>query len=257
MTTRDYVFRLRGDADQLAQAHERAAAAADKHADQTADLARQQAAAKASGDAYAGALGRQVAGLHGARNAAAGFARSGKLSAQELQQVGFQLNDLAVQVASGQNPLTALVQQGSQLSGTFGGIRPALSAVASLLTPTVVLMGGLAAAVAAVGTAYIAGQREDERFRDSLVLTGNAAGQTRSSFAALIETTRAASGVSVGSAREIAETLLATGRIGPQALGAVAQATATLARVSGRSAADVAKDFAGMADGVRTRRTTS
>jgi phage-related minor tail protein len=278
MTTRDYVFRLRGDADQLAQAHERAAAAADKHADQTADLARQQAAAKGASEGFLATLKRQAdaagrtraelltlqaaelgvsdkAAPMIARVAAAdqrfqSFNKTGRLTALELQQVGFQLNDLAVQVASGQNPITALVQQGSQLSGTFGGITPALRAVASLITPLRVAIGGTAAGVGLLAAAYLAGQKEDARFRDSIVLTGNAAGQTRDSYAALAVTLRNAAGVSIGAAREIAQGLVATGRVGPAAIGLVAQAAATLARVSGQSAEDVVKQFAGMADGV-------
>lgn len=168
---RDYVFRLRGEAEQLIAAHERAAVAVDKHADQTALLARQQAMAQAEADRFIAGLKRQadaigktrsemlgmqaaelgvsdkagplIARLQAGEKAAGGFARTGKLTALELQQVGYQLNDLAVQVASGQNPITALVQQGSQLSGTFGGVRPALQAVFSLFTPARLAVGEL------------------------------------------------------------------------------------------------------------------
>ena len=37
-----------------------------------------------------------------------------------IGQAGFQVQDFAVQVASGQNALTAFAQQGSQLAGAFG-----------------------------------------------------------------------------------------------------------------------------------------
>jgi len=37
-----------------------------------------------------------------------------------LQQAGYQIGDFAVQVASGQNVLTAFIQQGSQVAGAFG-----------------------------------------------------------------------------------------------------------------------------------------
>jgi phage-related minor tail protein len=276
--TRDYVFRLRGDADQLAQAHERAAAAADRHADQTADLVRQQAAAKTAQDNFIAGLKRQadslgksrselaamqaaelgvsqqaaplIARLQAGDKAAAGFAKSGKLTAIELQQVGLQLNDLAVQVASGSNPITALVQQGSQLSGTFGGVRPAMSAVLSLLTPARVLFGGVAATVGLLATAYIQAQREEARFRDGLVLSGNAAGVTRGSYESLVATVQQATGVTVGASRDIVQGLVATGRVGPAAIASVSQAAATLAKISGASADEVAKDFAGMSAGV-------
>jgi phage-related minor tail protein len=276
--TRDYVFRLRGDADQLAQAHERAAAAVDKHADQTADLVRQQAAAKTAQDNFIAGLKRQadslgksrselaamqaaelgvsdragplIARLQAGDKAAAGFARSGKLTAIELQQVGFQLNDLAVQVASGSNPITALVQQGSQLSGTFGGVRPAFSAVLSLLTPARVLFGGVAATVGLLATAYVQAQREEAKFRDGLVLSGNAAGVTRDSFAGMVATVREGAGLTAAASRDIVQGLVATGRVGPGAIASVSAAAATLARISGASSEDVVKDFASMSAGV-------
>jgi hypothetical protein len=61
--------------------------------------------------------------------------KSSKLAAFQQQQLGFQLHDFFVQVSSGQSPITAFVQQGSQLSGTFGGAGNALKAVLGLLTP--------------------------------------------------------------------------------------------------------------------------
>ena len=75
------------------------------------------------------------------------FSKTGRLTALELQQVGFQLNDFFVQVAGGQGVLLPLIQQGSQLSGTFGGVGKAVAALRSLITPTVIALGGLAAGV--------------------------------------------------------------------------------------------------------------
>jgi hypothetical protein len=44
-----------------------------------------------------------------------------------MQQTGYQVQDFAVQVASGTNALVALSQQGSQLLGFFGGMKGALA----------------------------------------------------------------------------------------------------------------------------------
>jgi hypothetical protein len=73
--------------------------------------------------------------------------RQSTLTANQTQQLHFQLHDFFVQVASGQSPLTAFIQQGSQLSGTFGGAGGAFRAVMSLLTPTVLAFGAGAVAV--------------------------------------------------------------------------------------------------------------
>lgn len=278
MADRDYVFRLRGEAEQLIAAHERAAVAVDKHADQTALLARQQAMAHAEADRFIAGLKRQaeavgknrtellamqaaemgvadraapfIARLQQSEKVAGGFARTGKMTAMELQQVGYQLNDLAVQVASGQNPITALVQQGSQLSGTFGGVRPALQAVFSLFTPAKVAVGGLAAGVGLLALAWSQGEAESSRFSKSLALTGNVAGQTRGSMDALARSTAENAQVTIGSAREIAQALVSTGKVGPKAIEPMAEAIGRVQRLTGESADSVVKDFASMAAGV-------
>src|SRR5262249_23723258 len=113
--------------------------------------------------------------------AAAAQARLSKaqaLTAFESQQLGYQLHDLFVQIASGQSPITALVQQGSQLSGTFGGLGGVLRAVLTLLTPVRVLLGGAAAAAAAFGLAVYQGSEQSKDLQRALALTNNAAGLT-------------------------------------------------------------------------------
>lgn len=81
------------------------------------------------------------------------FAAGAKLNTFQLQQLGFQMHDFGVQVLSGQNALVAFVQQGSQLSGTFGGAGNALRAITSLITPMRAAMLGGAAAVGGLALA--------------------------------------------------------------------------------------------------------
>jgi phage-related minor tail protein len=228
MTTRDYVFRLRGEADQLVQAHERAAVAAERHALNTANLALTHARAKGAAETYAGTLARQSDQL----------ARTGKLSTSQLQQVGFQLNDLAVQVASGQNPLLALVQQGSQLSGTFGGVRPALSAVATLATPAALGIGAVAGGVLALSAAFIQNTREQRAFENSLAATGNRAGLTRTSFDGITDSVQRNAQVTIGSAREITKALVDSGQVGAKALAPLAETGALLVDRMGKGASE-------------------
>jgi phage-related minor tail protein len=241
MTTRDYVFRLRGDNAQLVQAHETAAQAATRHASATQSVTAAQATAQRTGDGYAASMARQTQQLGRVQAGAAALGQAGKLSAQQIQQVSFQLNDLAVQVASGGNPLIALVQQGSQLSGTFGGIRPALAAVGSLITPAVVGFGGLAAAVGATALAFVQGTREQAKFENSLALTGNRAGVTRGQVDAMADSISRSTGTTVGSTKELLGALVATGQIGAQNFGVVAQAGQQMADKLGMSVDDVAK----------------
>lgn len=50
-----------------------------------------------------------------------------------LGQVGFQVQDLVVQIQAGQSPLTALIQQGTQLAGAFGPAGVAIGTVAAIV----------------------------------------------------------------------------------------------------------------------------
>lgn len=178
------------------------------------------------------------------------FGKSGRLSALQLQQVGFQLNDLAVQLASGQNPITALVQQGSQLSGTFGGVRPALAALASLVTPARLAIGGLAGGVLALGAAWVQGYRESRQFNDALAVTGNFAGQTAGSFERLVGTVSQLGDVSRGSARDALAQVVGSGRFGPENVDAVATAVVRLQKFTGQSTEQILQSFSAITGGV-------
>ena len=360
--TRDYVFRLRGDADQLSTALDRAAQRTEALAGSTESLARDQAAARAVGDSFIASLTRQaqsagktqsellalraaelgvadaarpliqqlqaataaqqaetaaaaqaavaqralaniraaaqqqerqafqarqqfidglqreaeaigktrsellaqraaqlgvtaqaqplIQRLQAGERAFTGFARGGKLSAQELTQVGFQLNDLAVQVASGGNPLIALVQQGSQLSGTFGGIGNAARALVSLVTPAIVVTGGLAAAVGVLTFAYAKGYRDQQAFEDALRLTGGRAGVTKGLVDEYARSIERSTDVTIAAAREAAQAVTASGAFGPVVFEEAARAAALLAERTGRTADEVVKDFAQMREGV-------
>ena len=172
------------------------------------------------------------------------FSKTGRLTALELQQVGFQLNDFFVQIASGQNPLTALVQQGSQLSGTFGGIGAAIRAVASLITPVVVGFGALVGTVAAVGFGFIKGSAQSKDFADALVLSGNIAGQTEGKFNSLIATLSKTGEFTRGSIREAGIAALGTGQIGAPNFGPATEAILRYAQATKKSASEVQDTFA-------------
>jgi len=87
------------------------------------------------------AVTQQIARVRGIRDnltvGAEGMRRLGNTAADNqgrfarfglgMQQVGYQVQDFAVQIASGTNALTALSQQGSQLLGFFGGMHGAIA----------------------------------------------------------------------------------------------------------------------------------
>lgn len=241
MPDRVYVIRLQGDATQLGASAEGAATSVGHLTGAVDGYARQQAGVAAATNSTAQAL------AVGNRQMAA-FAATGKLTADQTRQLGFQVNDFFVQVASGQSPMTALIQQGSQLSGTFGGVGGALRAVASLFTATNIAIGAGAVAVGGLGYAYTQATARQTEFNRYLVLTGNSAGVTAGQVDAMATRIAASTNVSIATARELATAYADTGKVGPSALEAISRATARLAQITGKDAADVRKEFDGLFD---------
>lgn len=90
--------------------------------------------------------------------------QTGQLARHHMLNLGFQFQDLGVQIASGQNPLVAFVQQGAQIGGVMqqaqigiGGVIRALGSMVASATMAIVtnpILMGIAAAAAAVALAF-------------------------------------------------------------------------------------------------------
>jgi len=116
-----------------------------------------------------GAAGNQALGQIGTGAANAGKAVS--LSTQQLANVQYQLQDIGVSLAGGQNPFRVMLQQGSQIVQMFGpgtGVLGALRAVGTglitfLTNPLNIALLGFSALTAAAGYLFstITGDGED------------------------------------------------------------------------------------------------
>jgi phage-related minor tail protein len=188
-----------------------------------------------------GALG-QGAAVGG--KAVEDLGKQSKASAFQVQQLSNQVQDFVVQVQAGTNPLTAFIQQGSQVAAVYGGFGNALKGIASLITPARLGLAGLALSGAAAALAFIQGRRESDALAKSIAVTGNFAGQTAVSFDELARSVASSSNTTIGTARGILQQLIATGQVGPQALRPAAEAIATLSKLTGQSADEAAKDLA-------------
>lgn len=171
-----------------------------------------------------------------------------KLTAQEAAQLSFQLNDLAVQVASGGNPMIALLQQGSQLSGTFGGVGNSLRVVASMFTLARVAAAGLAGAAGTLGFGLARGNAESAALARTLLATGNAAGLTEGKFNELARAIADKTSTTIGSARDTLLAIAAGGQLTGEALEGAAEAALLLSKITGQSADEIAADFTKAAD---------
>ncbi|WP_431104363.1 phage tail length tape measure family protein [Roseateles noduli] len=198
-----------------------------------------------------------VGKINGASNifksAAAGaekFAASTKLSAYQAQQLSFQLHDLGVQLVGGSNPFTALIQQGSQVAGAFGGIRSAASTLAGAVSGTTAVIGTATSVIAGLGLAYNAGAEQSKAFKNAILQTGNAAGLTEGAFNSLIDRTADVTKTSKDSAREMALAFVQSGQLSGQALEATVTTGLNIAKATGASIEEVQKQLLGVTNGV-------
>ena len=245
------------------EAAQAAAAQAELAKESIRNAAAQQAAATATAQAaaaqqrIASAQSQAAAGMGAAAQAAGRMAQAQsalgtqtRMTGQQAAQMSAQLQDLFIQIQAGGSPMTALIQQGSQLSAVFGGMGNALKAVGSLISPAVIAIGAVAGAAATLGAAFVGGWRQSRELADALALTGNAAGVTTGQFEALAVAIGDRTQVSAGVARDALQQVVASGKIAGQAVQSVAAAAAAMSRVTGDDATDIARKFVGMSDDI-------
>lgn len=171
------------------------------------------------------------------------------LTDQQKLQLSYQTTDLITQIASGQNALIALLQQGGQLKDALGGVGNMFKTLASFITPARVAMVGLASSFGVVGLAMFQGYRESRQFNDSLVLTGRYAGLTQSTMLDLAKTMSGQLNIAMGDARDIFKDLVASGKFSSESVVSVANAIANVAKFSNESASAVAQKLIPSFDG--------
>lgn len=185
-----------------------------------------------------------------------------QLTAAQLSNLTFQLNDVIVGLASGQQPLTVLIQQGSQiaqvmgpagLSGTLKGLSQAL---ASILTPARLAGGAIAAVAIGAVTAWNAWFESQPNVVTALAGAGRIAGATVGDINRIAEAGAAAGRVSAASAREMAAEFARTGKIGKELFGdliGIAKDYATTVNADlGDAIKQLAQAFADPARGAET-----
>lgn len=176
--------------------------------------------------------------------------KSAKQLKQAYMQLPAQLQDVAVSLAGGQNPLMVLLQQGSQVSTQFGGVGNAIRGVAAIITPAKIAFAGLAGAVGAFAVAAFQGYQEGIQLQKQLAITGNFAGMTADSFERAAARIQRATGATAAATREMLMGAAGSGSFGPASIDAVTQAMTRLQRLTGQSTEDVVKLFSGMRNGV-------
>ena len=185
-----------------------------------------------------------------AADGASKFAANAKLTAYQAQQLSFQIQDLGVQLAGGGNPFTAVIQQGSQVASTFGGIGGAARTLGSAVGATTGILAGAAAVFASFGVAYNSGAEQSKAFKNALLQTGNAAGLTEGKFNALIDRTADLTNSSKAAAREMALAFVQSGQLSGAALESTVTTALNIAKSTGAEFEDVQKQLLAVNNGV-------
>jgi phage-related minor tail protein len=162
------------------------------------------------------------------------------------QIAAVQVKDFFEQIVSGGSPVRAFAQQGAAVVSTYGGFTNTLKALGGLLSPAILLIGTAAAGVGILAAAFIGGSKESRAFSDAVKLSGNYAGQTAGQFDAAAKSIADSSKVTISAAKDFGRALLSTGEVGPQNFRVATEAAARYGEATGKTADEVAKDFAAM-----------
>jgi phage-related minor tail protein len=156
-----------------------------------------------------------------------------KMNEQQKIQLTYQTTDFFTQIASGQSPFIAALQQGGQLKDVMGGIGPMFRAIGSLFTPFSVGLTTVAAAFGATAFAAYEANKEFDKFQDSLTLTGNFAGVAADKLVQMSKSVAESTKTTIGTATTVLDTLVASGKYTVTSLEAVSKAVLLYSKIAG------------------------
>ncbi|RIQ74578.1 phage tail tape measure protein [Bordetella avium] len=171
-----------------------------------------------------------------------GTSVSARQSAAALRMVPAQMTDIVTQLAGGQNPLLVMIQQGGQLKDSFGGIGPMFRSLLGMVTPFSFAVGGVGTALALAGAAFVKGAGEIRDYGNSLIMTGNYAGQTAQGLVDMSRRVGEAQST-VGRSADVLTKLVASGRVAGGSLESVAGAIVNMSETGTRSVDDLVAEF--------------
>ena len=167
---------------------------------------------------------------------------SAKQTAAAMRTLPAQFSDIVVSLQGGQSPLNVLLQQGSQIKDSFGGIEPAARAlggyVGGLVNPFTLAAG----AVTALGVAYYKGSQEADEYQKSLILTGNSAGVTADNLASMARQVSATVGTT-GAAAAVLAKLAGSGNVAAYSFEGITKAALTMQQATGAAIEDTVAQF--------------
>ena len=167
---------------------------------------------------------------------------SAKQHAQAMRMLPMQITDVVTSLSSGMPVWMVAIQQGGQIRDSFGGIGPAMRAVAGAVSPVVAGLGAVAAVGGTLVAAYAAGSAESARLANALVLSGNAAGTTYGQLNMLAKSVAEVTGTQ-SQAAEALTAMASSGQIARAQMDTVATAAVAMSNATGRAIGDIVAEF--------------
>lgn len=172
-----------------------------------------------------------------------------KMNEQQKINLTYQTTDFFTQIASGQSPFIAALQQGGQLKDTMGGLGNMFRAIGSLFTPFSVGLASVALGFGSLGYAVYKAIDDLDKFKDAMTLTGGFAGVTYDKLLNLGNVLSDKTNVSIGSARDLMQQLAASGKYTGTTIDAVGEVILRFSKIAGVDAAKAAETLIPLLDG--------
>ncbi len=172
-----------------------------------------------------------------------------KMNEQQKIQLSYQTTDFVTQIASGQSPFIAALQQGGQLKDVMGGLGNMFKAIGSMFTPFRVGLLLVGTAAGTVGYAFYKAIDDLDKFKDAMTLTGGFAGVTYDKLLNLGDALSGKTNASIGSARDLMQQLAASGKFTATSIEAVGEVVLRFAKISGVDAVKAAETLIPLLDG--------
>lgn len=208
--------------------------------------------------------------------------RYGSISAGQyknaMRMLPAQFTDIATSIAGGMPLWLVMMQQGGQISDSFGGIgnifeiirdkllgagdaaedasgslsenANALSENADnakkftgFLNPVTIGIGALIAVVGTLTYAWYRGTQEQQEFHESLVMTGNTIGVTTGQLADMARAVGESTGNTTGAAAEALNRVVSGGKIAKDSMRLVTEAVVSMNDATGQSVDSMVSDF--------------
>ena len=171
------------------------------------------------------------------------YAMSDKARSAAMRSVPAQFQDIVVSLQGGQNPMTVLLQQGSQLSTMFGSAGEAAKALGGYVLGLVNPFTLAAAAAGVLTYGYYAGTKEAHSFLIALEQTGNKAGASVQQLVDMSAAMDNVAGITQAKAAEALVTFAANAGVAADRLQRYTTTAIEWERATGQSVEAVAKDF--------------